>query len=190
MENNEKKSKNILKSLGIYFKNVFSDFITSFKYNNMKLAGLLVCVPGIFLGFFLSFHAPVVKSVSYGISDTEYYMGINFDPTGVLLFLLILFGILNIFMGVAMMNSKNLGSVVKATITSSVVVICGAVYIAFLFIYVNGVNNGAINVTDTNVVDSNFIISIISVAISILTSIVGIILGYINYDRTYEKVDR
>lgn len=193
MESNEKKENKflkILKTLGIYLKNVFTDFITSFKYNNMKLAGLLVCVPGIFLGFFLSFHAPVVSQISYKMSDTQYYMNISFDPTGILLFLLMLFGILNIFMGTAMISSKNLGSVVKATITSSLLVICGVAYLVLLFIFVNGVNTGAISVTNQNIVDSNFITSVVSVIISIVCSIVGLILGYIHYDRTYEKVDR
>ena len=89
MENKEKE-KNVLKMFGTYLKNVLFDFITSFKYNNMKLAGLLVCVPGVFLGFFLSFHAPVVKSIAFNMTETTYYKGISFDPTGILLFLLIL----------------------------------------------------------------------------------------------------
>lgn len=189
MENKEKE-KNVLKMFGTYLKNVLFDFITSFKYNNMKLAGLLVCVPGVFLGFFLSFHAPVVKSIAFNMTETTYYKGISFDPTGILLFLLILFGILNIFMGVSMMNQKNLGSVVRATITSSIVVICGAVYIALLLIFVQGVNSGAIKITKENIVDSNFIVSVVSVIVSMVCSIVGVVLGYIKYDRTYEKVDR
>lgn len=189
MENNENKFIKVLKMLGKYFKNVFSDFITSFKYNNMKLAGLLVCVPGIFLGFFLSFHAPVVKGLTYEIAG-GYYQGISFDPTGILLFMLMLFGILNIFMGVAMINQKNLGSVVKATITSSLVVISGAAYLAFLLIFYNGYNSGAISVETEMFTNGDYVVSFISVVISIVCSIAGIILGYINYDRTYEKVDR
>ncbi len=180
----------ILKMFGTYLKNLGTDFITSFKYNNMKLPGLLVCVPGVFLGFFLVFHAPVVKGLTYQTAVTNvYYKDISFDPTAILLFCLVLFGILNIFAGVTMMGKKNLGSVVKATITSSLVVISGICYLIFLFIFVQGVNEGAINVT-TSTMDMNFVMSVVSVIISIVASIAGIVLGFIFYDRTYEKVDR
>lgn len=198
MENNnnvEKKStfKKILKVLGTYFKNLGRDIAASFKYNNMKLPGLLVCVPGVFLGFFLVFHAPVVKGLSYQSLTYEggYYLGISFDPTAILLFILVLSGILNIFAGVTMMGKKNLGSVVRACITSSVVVLSGIAYIVFLFLFVSGVNSGYISVASmNNVVNFNFIMSLASVIVSIVTCIVGIVIGFIRYDRTYEKVDR
>lgn len=183
----------VLKMLGNYFKNLGIDFVTSFKYNNMKLPGLLVCVPGIFLGFFLVFHAPVVKTLTFQspLDPSGYYMGIAFDPTAILLFVLILAGILNIFTGVSMMGKKNLGSVVLATITSSLITIVGLVYILFLILFVVGVSSSQIQIAGgASVVDFNFIMSITSVVLSIVASIVGIIIGFIRYDRTYEKVDR
>lgn len=180
----------VMKTLGRYLKNLGVDFITSFKYNNMKLPGLLVCVPGVFLGFFLTFHAPVVKGLTFKTAVTDvYYKGISFDPTAILLFCLVLFGILNIFAGVTMMGKKNLGSVIKALITTALVVISGIAYLIFLFIFVQGVNEGAI-VVATSTMDLNFIMSVVSVIISIVASVAGIILGFIFYDRTYEKVDR
>lgn len=196
-KNVEKSSESVFvrffKCLGRYFKNLGIDFVTSFKYNNMKLPGLLVCVPGVFLGFFLVFHAPVVKSITFQslAYESGYYKDITFDPTAILLFILILAGILNIFTGVSMMGKKNLGSVVLATITSSVILIVGVVYIIYLMIFVSGVTSEAIKLAGgAGVVNTNFIMSIASVIVSILASFAGIIIGFIRYDRTYEKVDR
>ena len=66
MENKEQKTNpflKALKALGHYFKFVFVDFFASFKYNNMKLPAILIALPGILIGFFLSFHIPTVKSI-------------------------------------------------------------------------------------------------------------------------------
>ena len=73
MENNRyeevEKKQNVFargfKAFGKYISRVWKDFIASFRYNNMKLAGWLIAVPGIFIGFFLKWHAPVVKELSY-----------------------------------------------------------------------------------------------------------------------------
>jgi len=184
----------IFKTLGAYFANVFKDFITSFKYNNMKLAGILVAVPGVFLGFFLHWHAIVVNQVAYRtgevVNGKEVLYGMPFDFTGLVLFILMLFGILNIFSSVTMSNKKNLGSVVTCTITSSVIVIAGALYLYALFTFIAGYNNGSIPMKTEFHMDGNWIISIISIIISMVASIAGVVLGFINYDRTYEKVDR
>jgi hypothetical protein len=185
----------IFKTLGAYFVSVFKDFITSFKYNNMKLAAILVAVPGVFLGFFLHWHAIVVNQVSYNTGQLDangnaILFGMPFDFTGLVLFILMLFGILNIFGAVTMSGKKNLGSVITCTITSSVIVIAGALYLYALFTFISGYNSGDIQMKTAFTVDTNWIISIVSIIISIVTSIAGVVLGFINYDRTYEKVDR
>ena len=59
----ENKFLKALKSFGLFVKNVWLNFIESFKYNNCKLAALLTAVPGVFLGFFLIFHSQVVKVI-------------------------------------------------------------------------------------------------------------------------------
>ncbi len=194
--------KNAMKTLGAYFKSVFLDFISSFKYNNMKLAAILVAVPGVFLGFFLRFHATVVNQISFdtGKKVIEIVNGVEvekavlhvvpFDFTGIVLFMLMLFGILNIFSAVTMSGKKNLGSVVICTISTAVIVIAGALYMFALFTFLGGVDSGAIRMNKAVNVDSNWIISIASVIVSMVTSIIGCVLGFINYDRTYEKVDR
>ncbi len=60
-----------LKMFGNYLKFVVRDFIASFKYNNMKLAGWLIAIPGIFIGFFLEYHYYAVAKMSFIVTDPE-----------------------------------------------------------------------------------------------------------------------
>ncbi len=195
-EKQTKQKKNPIIYFLTYLKNLCYDFRTSFKYNNMKLAALLVAVPGIFLGFFLGFHAEVVNQLSFIGADfdevTETIINKNFlgfDYSGLVLFLLVLFGILNIFTAASMSSKKNLGSVVAATITTSLIVICAALYLFAIFYYISLLNNGKV-VTTINFYTINLYMSIISVILSVLTSVAGVIIGFVRYDRTYEKVVR
>ena len=191
-------------TFGRYLKGVGYDFISSFKYNNMKLPGWLIALPGILIGFFLMFHAPVVKSFAWSKAGYDAELGeyvnvtyLNFDFSGIVLFLLMLFGILNIFTAVSVIKKKNLGSVITATITTVVVVVCGALYLYLLFYCKSLVDAGKVTIKDSlgNTLDRmdlgfNHIMSIFSIILSMVSSILGVILGYIFYDRTYEKVDR
>ena len=199
MENNNeaKGIKKVLLMFWQYIKNVFYDFFTSFKYNNMKLAGYLIAVPGVFIGFFLNFHAPVVKQMTFAWTEfnevtwetvSGNYLG--FDYTGIVLFVLMLFGILNIFTAASVMGKKNLGSVVIATLSSAVVIICGILYIFAIFFFHSLVMDGKIKLDVEWSWNINYIMAILSVGLSMISSIVGIILAFINYDRTYEKVNR
>lgn len=192
------------KTFGKYLKGVGYDFISSFKFNNMKLPGWLIAVPGVFIGFFLMFHAPVIRSFGWQWRGYDEELGeivtrkyLNFDFSGIVLFLLMLFGILNIFTAVSVMKKKNLGSVVVATFTTLVIVVCGALYLYLVFYFKSLVDTGKVIIKDSNDVvmtslklDYNYIMSISSVAISMVSSVIGVVLGYIHYDRTYEKVDR
>lgn len=198
VNNNEAKGfKKVLLMFWQYIKNICYDFVTSFKYNNMKLPGLLIAVPGVFIGFFLNFHAPVVKQMSFIYSEfnPETWETINgnylgFDYTGIVLFVLMLFGILNIFTAASVMGKKNLGSVVMALLSSVVIVICGILYIFAIFFYRSLVIEGKIVIDGGWSWNINYIMAIFSVALSMISSIVGIILAFIYYDRTYEKVNR
>jgi hypothetical protein len=120
--------------------------------------------------------------------NNHYVFG--FDFTSIVLFVLMLFGILNIFGSAALSSQKNLGSVIRLTITSSVIVIAGVLYLVSVFVYINGCTSGALSPEGGFELDVNFIISIISVIISMLSVMAGCVLAFINYDRTYEKVDR
>lgn len=180
----------IFKTLGAYLKDVFLNFIQSFKYNEMKLPAILAAIPGFALGFFLYFHANVVNVITYKIVGQDATYGLPFDWSGMVLFFMMLFGILNIFGAVSMSGKKNLGSVITTTITTAGIVICGALYLVAIFVFLSGINNGNIRVNGFGGMDTNWIVSIVSTILSMVLSIAGVILGFIRYDRTYEKVDR
>lgn len=196
---NEQKTaapKKWWQSLLTYIKFIFTDFFTSFKYNKMKLPGYLVAIPGIFLGFFLVFHIPVVNSFSFTQVRYDPQIGENItttyfpDLSAVMLFLLVLFGILNLFTAFNMMSKKNLGSVITATITAVVIVVAGALYLYMLFLYVSLIEQGIVILPNHAQFEwsTNYLGSLISVVVSMISSVAGVILGFIFYDRNYKKV--
>lgn len=192
---NEKKSAGV--AFKKWWKNFFLGIVQSFQYNRMKLPGLLVAVPGIFLGFFLKFHSTVVLGVTFSgkatydpVTDSivQEVLIKPFDFMGISMFLLVLLGILNLFTAASMMSKKNLGSVVVSTITTALILISGILYFYCIIHYFNLKNSGQVSASFG--MCSDLIVSMITVGISMVTSLVGVILGYIFYDRTYEKVDR
>ena len=233
----ENSKKSFIKE---YFKGMKYDFIQSFKYNNMKLAGLLILIPGAIFGFFLVFHTVVVNSISVDSTAGTDYMA---DLSGFELFIMMLFAILNIFTGFSVMNKRNLGSVIAASVTSALVVAAGVMYFVTVFRWMAGVNayfnrldeftaaleahgkaggqaqleayarpymllaNGVEQVEPltgqswyvyaipagkrvSEYFDYNFVLSFLSVGACMICSIIGCILGFKNYDRNYQKVDR
>lgn len=181
--------KKALKSLGKYFKEVWLNFLEGFRYNNLKLASILVAIPGVFIGFFLGFHADCVNYIDFSLdaTGTNFYV-FSFDFSAMCLFILMLAGILNIFSAVSLSNKKNLGSVIKCLFGTTIIVIAGIMYLVCVFTFMDAVNSGAKNVDLT--FDAKWWISIMSIIVSMATSIAGTVLGFIRYDRTYEKVDR
>lgn len=213
------EKKSVGKSLGEYFKKVFGSFIDGFKYNNMKLPALLVAIPGLIIGFFLIFHAAAIAQMDFTFQEYSYeyekqYMYnlpfMPFDATGIAVFLLMLFGILNVFNALSMSGKKNLGSVVIATVFTAIMVIISAYYIYAIIIYNKFTSDGFyiyeatnqdgfVDILDKTIVKknpslseftSNYLASMVSIIICDVASIVGVVIGFINYDRTYEKVDR
>lgn len=202
-EKKDNKFIKVMKMLGRYFKNVFLNFVESFKYNNMKLAAILVAIPGLLLGFFLNFHYEIVIKLAYTyvrVDESTLTMykqqapGMPFDYSGIVLFALMLFGILNIFSAVGMSGKKNKKSVILATVLTALIIVCGIMYLYAIFycLYL-------VNLPDTHpyhvtikgfTIDLNFIMSCISVIGSIVCSVAGCILGFIHYDRNYKEVKR
>lgn len=189
----------VLKMFLQYLKNLGYDFITSFKYNNMKIASILIAVPGVFFGFFLNSHSNVLAKLQF--SKEEFVMtdeffgtaevfapGMPFNFSGILIFIMMLCGILNLFYAVTLSGKKNLGTVVMATIMTSIFIIAGALYFYTIFYYKH--------LCDTKWIPKDFaftgdiIFSLTTVIVSILASVTGCVIGFIRYDRTYEKVDR
>ena len=208
------------KVIGRYFKTVFLGFIDSFKYNNMKLAAILTALPGLLIGFFLVAHANTVNQMTFFYQFKNYqtmeaynkmYPGMAFDATAISIFLLMLFGILNIFTAVGMSGKKNLGSVVTATVFTTLMLILSAYYLYAIFYYKTISNpDNAIHVqtgitatgqeiwedkyvnnpTGLAIFNNYYLASVISILISDVFAVAGVVLGFIHYDRTYEKVDR
>lgn len=231
----EKKSfGSVMKGLGKYFKNVFGGFIDGFKYNSMKLPALLVAIPGLLIGFFLVLHYNTISQLSYTFQEyniqdfkiyTYYFPGVPFDATAISIFLIMLFGILNVFNALSMSGKKNLGSVVTATVFTAIMIILSIYYVYCVLyyksiaytssdeiksliaagenpgVYIDSARNdlGELDYIGRYVYQinpqlekftSSYIASITSIIVCDVISVVGVVLGFIYYDRTYEKVDR
>ena len=174
-------------------KNIFVDFFQSFKYNEMKLSGILICIPGIFLGFFISFHQSIIKLINLEARVDGELISSFPDLTAVCFFALILLGTLNLFTGFQAMKKKNLGSVVTATVFTVLLTAVAAFYIYEIvyswWLQVNDFVSVKGDTTSINPASLNFIMTMLSCGISVVSSIAGVILGFINYDRTYRKKD-
>ena len=197
----------------------------------MKLAALLVAIPGLLIGFFLVVHADTVNAIDYSFQfwNEEYFTfdeytlpQVPFDATGISLFLIMLFGILNVFNALSMSSKKNLGSVVISCIFTGIMILLSAYYIYCVIIfkqfayesqeaiaaagdtagiYVGTATSKLGTVDEINKYiakevpnlagfTASYMASIISIVVCDVLSVVGVILGFIKYDRTYEKVDR
>ncbi len=176
----EKKAKKFWAVVKSYCANLWLGIRDSFRYNPCKLAGILVALPGLFIGFFLGFHSTITFLVAEGESNYA----------GLLMFLLVLFGCVNIFNGFTLISKRNLGTVITSSVCSLIITVCGIIWIERIFYSQHLVQSGQI-VLEGNaayVLGTNHIMSIISVALSILCSVAGCILGYIKRDKNYKKV--
>ena len=119
-----------------------------------------------------------------------------FDFSGLCIFFLTLLGFLNVFLSLELSKKKNFGTVMKCLATTLLILGIGALYIYCLVATNSHLGEGKLLLLDNKnqviktVFDSNAIISIVTVCASGLFSVAGLILAFINYDRTYEKVDR
>lgn len=171
----EKKKSAFVK----YMSDIWYGIIDSFKYNPCKLAGILIALPGLFIGFFLGFHSEVV-----------FYTYEELDYSGILMFILVLMGCINIANGVIVASKRNLGSIISSAICSLVIVVCGVFWIERIFHSMNLVNSGTLTTVDGSTYELSFstIMSISSVVLSIVCSVAGCIFGYIKRNKEYKKV--
>ena len=194
--------KGFFNHIKYFFKNLYLDIVASFKYNNMKLSGMLICVPGVMLGFFINFHYQIIKTLSYKVETEEYFdaalgqwvggdiVSLIPDFSAVCFFALMLFGTLNVFTGFGCMGKKNKGSVISAAVTTGAIVLFSLVYLFYIFFYLYLQETGQVgSLNPLGLGNINFIMVLLSVFISVGCSIVGVILGYINYDRSYNAKD-
>ena len=127
-------------------------------------------------------------TTSFNLMATETVNILPFNYTGMVLFGLMLMGILNIFFALSISGKKNLGSVVKTSITTGIMVLLAVLYIYAVFATENLLKSGEIQISVKTIIDSDSIMSIAFIIAALVSSIAGCVLGFIFYDRNYEKV--
>lgn len=209
----ENKLAKAFKSFGKYLKLIFKSQVDSFKYNRMKLPGILLGVAGLMIGLFLSAHAATIKQLTFTYSyvdttttemvkKTALLPGMPYDYTGIVIFILMLLGILNIFIALGVTNKQNLGSVVRATIVTLIMIGLTVAYIYAVFYFknyhdkgydvtINGATQHVQLVISGGGYEANFLksymVSIVVLGISCGLSLFACVLGFIHYNRAYEK---
>lgn len=162
--------KRFLSNLKTFVGNVWYNLIDSFKYNPCKLPGILILLPGLFMGFFLGVHSKIIF--------------LNNDFSGLYMFLMVLLGCLNIFNGVSFMSKKNLGTLIISFLCSVIITVVGILWIKAIF----DSYHADVVLIEPYVLGSEHYISIACVILSILCSLLGCILGFIKRDKNYKKV--
>lgn len=184
-QSDEQPSKNFGKIFLEYIKGIGYNIRDAFKYNHCLLPGLLILLPGLFIGFFLGIHAKVIFYQKPG----------ELDFSGLLMFLLVLFGCVNIFNGVTFISKKNLGTIVISAVCSGVITVSGVFWIQKIFYSKWLIDTGVLTPAGLEegqkavyTMNSTVWLSIIAVALSIICSIAGCILGYFMRNKNYKKV--
>jgi branched-subunit amino acid transport protein len=116
-----------------------------------------------------------------------------FDFAGISIFFLTLLGFLNVFLSLELSKKKNFGTVIKCCVTTALICGLSALYVYSIFATQAAIDrkeNALVLASTTSVLDSNAYVSIVAVLASCVFSLAGLVLAFINYDRTYEKVDR
>ena len=131
-----------------------------------------------------------VNGTTLTLTARETVKLIPFNYSGMILFVLMLLGILNIFFSLSVSGKKNLGSVIKASVTTAGILICSIFYIIAIVATENAIKDktSGLVVSVTTIIDTNAIMSITFIILSVIASIAGCVLGFIYYDRNYEKV--
>lgn len=184
-QSTESQKKNIGQVLLEYFKGICYNIKDAFKYNRCLLPGLLILLPGLFIGFFLGIHSNV----------QFYYKTGELDFSGLLMFILVLFGCINIFNGVTFITKKNLGTIVISSVCSAVITVSGVFWIQKIFYSKWLIDSGVLTPAGTEEgvkavyqMTSTVWLSIIAVILSIVCSLAGCILGYFMRNKNYKKV--
>ena len=146
------------------------NFKDSFKYNPCKFAGILIALPGFFMGFFLGIHSKIVF--------------INNDFAGLYMFIMVLLGCINVFNGVAVMGKRNLASIVISLLCSIVITVVGILWIVAIFTSWKA----DVVLSKPYTLESEHFISMGCVILSILCSFVGCVWAFIKRDKNYKKV--
>lgn len=205
MENNKSNKtagyriRTFFAAVGAWISLSFKNFIDSFKYNPSKLAGWLIAIPGILLGFCLVYHfAASGLFVSYNVNlvaiiKEQHKIDIPVQDlhSNFQLFALIVLGAIALFSAAGVIGKRNLGSSIQSALCSIGIVIFGIFWI-MNFYRTDYILNIA-KYTETasgevyNMFSKNNIISQICVYLSMISVVAGTILSFIMRDRTYKK---
>lgn len=155
--------------LGNYFKGVGKDMKRSIQDNPSIIWALLLMVPGIFIGLFLESHV----RASYALTS-------DYNFSGLMIFIMLLAGCLNIVCGFKVKSTRSLKSSVLASICTAVIVFSGSFWI-YCLISCDHVWDG------THSYAPDAVTSIICIAISIIAPLVGAIASFFTRDKNYKK---
>ena len=145
------------------------DFAFSIKRNPSKGAGLLIAAPGVFIGFLLKFQIEAVYALS-GLKEASFC-----------LFVLVMGGAVNIFCASSVMKKRSLGASIFATIVTLIVTLGGVFYLRDIFGGITTTTNAGLDIL------YQVYFSIVTVVLSLVLSIAGVVLSYIFHDRNYKK---
>lgn len=159
----------LLKPLGQYFKNIGYDLKRDISENPNIIWFLLIALPGIFIGLFLTQHINAAKALT---SDYSW--------SGFQIFVMELAGCLNIVFGFSVMKKRNLKSSIYTSICTAVIVVCGILWISN-FLRCEGV------FSIDNDYTNDAVLSIICVAISVICPLIGVIASFFTINKNYKK---
>ena len=161
--------KKVLPMLKNYFKGLGKDIHRSIQDNPSIIWCLLLMVPGIFIGLFLESHV----RASYALTE-------DYSFSGLMIFIMLLAGCLNIVCGFKVKSTRSLSASVLASICTAIIVVSGCFWIYCLI--------GCDHVWDgTHDCASDAVVSIICITISVIAPTVGAIASFFTRDKNYKK---
>lgn len=148
------------------------DLKNMFYYKPANITMILLLVPGVLLGLFMGQHITSMNILPTGYEAISFY-----------LFVLILLGCISIFGGVSFTAKPNMFHGVFNVVISVLIAVMGFVYIyQYIDYQLDPGHSSRYSITNSDVM-----VSVICVGISVVSSLVGSIFGMFHIDRTIEK---
>lgn len=146
-----------------FWSNIKYDLEGMFVVKPWNICTILLLVPGILIGLFMGSHIQAIYKLPSGYELTSFY-----------LFLLILLGCISIFSGFSFASRRSVFNCVFTITVSILMVLMSVLYVVAFF-------------SAGKASDSNAILSIICIGISVLCSLGGAILTAFFIDKKIEK---
>lgn len=161
--------RKIFSALGRYFAGLGKDIARAVQENVNIIWAILLCVPGIFIGLFLTSH---IKA-SYALTESYNYSGIS-------LFIMVMAGCFGIVCAFGVKGKRNLRSSIYAAITTAIIAASGIYWISCLFTCSNVW-------VDDNIYQGDAITSIVCIVISFVCPLIGAIGSFFTRNKNYKK---